>query len=291
MGFVSAKQERVKPFLSLLALFSAALAVTANPPAAAGGIDTCPGTVVLVARGSDQNEAHGEQVGPQRYAEHAPASTGFEGRNFAALFHHVERRHPGTMDDVFVLALDDVSYPATMNLPPLAHEGEELSPRHMLLRVGEIVQEHPVGELVRSVTWGAIQSVRTGITNAPMVVADYEDSTGCHPRWVVAGYSQGAVVTTSVEAHLAKSGRLHGVITMGSPLHQLPWVRNRAGLPADRYVDYCLPDDFACDFSLSAAGDALATKAQRHASYFLGELSGQDVQVIDAVAGILTTHD
>lgn len=261
------------------------------PVASAGGVDACPETAVLVARGSDQNEEHGEYVGPQRYSAQAPESTGFEGRNFAALFHQVEQRHPGAMDGVYVLALDPEAYPAAMNLPPLAQEGEELSPRDVVRRIMEILQQYPIGDLVYSVTLGAVDSLRTGVRNAPKVVDNYEATTGCRPRWVAAGYSQGALVATSVESHLAETGRLQAVLTFGNPLHQVPWAQNRTGLPAHRYVDYCLDGDFVCDFSLEAANRALATKAERHASYFLGEPIEQDVQVIDAVAGILTSHD
>lgn len=261
------------------------------PAASAGGIDTCPETAVLVARGSDQNEEQGEYVGPQRYSARAPESTGFEGRNFAALFHQVEQRHPGAMDGVYVLALDPEAYPAAMNLPPLAQEGEVLSPRDVVRRIMEILQQHPIGDLAYSVTLGAVDSLRTGVRNAPKVVEDYEATTGCRPRWVAAGYSQGALVATSAQSYLAETGRLHAVLTFGNPLHQVPWVQNHAGLPEHRAVDYCLDGDFVCDFSPEAANRALATKAKRHASYFLGEPTEQDVQVIDAVAGILTSHD
>ena len=261
------------------------------PAASAGGIDTCPDTAVLVARGSDQNEEQGEYVGPQRYSARAPESTGFEGRNFAALFHQVEQRHPGAMDGVYVLALDPEAYPAAMNLPPLAQEGEVLSPRDVVRRIMEILQQHPIGDLAYSVTLGAVDSLRTGVRNAPKVVEDYESTTGCRPRWVAAGYSQGALVATSAQSYLAETGRLHAVLTFGNPLHQVSWAKNRAGLPEHRAVDYCLDGDFVCDFSLEAANRALATKAKRHASYFLGEPTEQDVQVIDAVAGILTSHD
>lgn len=273
-------------------MLGAAASVLSAPVASAGGgVETCPDTVVLVARGSDQNEEQGEYVGPQRYSEQAPESTGFEGRNFAALFHQVEQRHPGAMDDVYVLALDPEAYPAAMNLPPLAQEGEDLSPLQLVQRALGILQQHSLGEMAYSVTFGAVDSLRTGARNAPKVVDNYEATTGCHPRWVAAGYSQGALVATSVEEHLAETGRLQAVLTIGNPLHQVPWAKNRAGLPGNRYVDYCLDGDFVCDFSLDAANRALATKAERHASYFLGEPSGQDVQVIDSVAGILTSHD
>lgn len=295
MAFVSAKQERMKSLSFRVSCVAAALGTAASllsaPVASASGGGTCPDTVVLVARGSDQNEEQGEYVGPQRYSERAPESTGFEGRNFAALFHQVEQRHPGTMDGVYVLALDPEAYPAVMNLPPLAQEGEDLGPLQLVQRALGILQEHSIGEMAYSVTLGAADSLRTGARNAPKVVDNYEATTGCHPRWVAAGYSQGALVATSVEGYLADTGRLHGVLTFGNPLHQVPWAKNRAGLPAQRYVDYCLDGDFVCDFSLDAANRALATKAERHASYFLAEPTGQDVQVIDTVAGILTSHD
>ncbi|WP_412100285.1 cutinase family protein [Corynebacterium aurimucosum] len=273
------------------AALGAAASLLSAPVASASGGGTCPDTVVLVARGSDQNEEQGEYIGPQRYSAKAPESTGFEGRNFAALFHQVEQRHPGAMDGVYVLALDSEAYPAAMNLPPLAQEGEDLSPLQLVQRALGILQQHSLGEMAYSVTLGAIDSLRTGARNAPRVVDNYEATTGCHPRWIAAGYSQGALVATSVEGHLAETGRLHGMLTFGNPLHQVPWAKNRAGLPGNRYVDYCLDGDFVCDFSLESANRALATKAERHASYFLGEPSGQDVQVIDAVAGILTSHD
>ena len=56
---------------------------------AAAQEQTCPDTVVLAARGSDQNEDYGEYFGPQLYSEHAEPSNGYEGPNFTALFHQV----------------------------------------------------------------------------------------------------------------------------------------------------------------------------------------------------------
>ena len=64
-------------------------------------VQSCPETVVLAARGSDQNEEYGEYFGPQRYSENAELSNGYEGLNFTALFHSVEQRHPGTMDSEY----------------------------------------------------------------------------------------------------------------------------------------------------------------------------------------------
>lgn len=252
---------------------------------------TCPDTVVLAARGSDQNEENGEYFGPQRYSENAEPSNGYEGPNFAALFHQVEQRHPGTMDSVYVLALDEDAYPANMDLPPLAEEGENIGSIEMVQRAVGIVQQYPLGELLHSVAFGAIDSLRSGVNNAPTVVEDYEAMTGCSPRYVVAGYSQGALVTTSVEKYLADTGRLEGAVTIGNPLYKYPQAMGRAALPEDKRVDYCLAGDFVCDFSLEAANDALSNKAERHASYFLNEPTAQDIQIIDAVAGLLNTAD
>lgn len=252
---------------------------------------TCPGTVVLAARGSGQNEEYGEYFGPQLYSEHAEPSNGYEGPNFTALFHQSEQRHPGTMDNVYVLALDEEAYPANMDLPPLAEEGENLGPIELVQRAVGIVQQYPVHDMVYSVTFGFIDSVRSGMINAPKVVENYEATTGCNPNYVVAGFSQGALVTTSVEKYLANTGRLKGAVTIGNPLHKYPWAMERAALPEGKRVDYCLNGDFVCDFSLEAASDALSTKAEVHASYFLNEPTAQDVRVIDAVAGLLNSAD
>lgn len=247
----------------------------------------CPDMVVLAARGSDQNEEYGEYFGPQRYSANAELSNGYEGPNFTALFHSVEQRHPGTMDSVYVLALDDEAYPANMDLPPLAEEGENISAVEMVQRAVGITKQYPIGELLHSVAFGLVDSLRAGVTNAPKVVEEYEADTGCKPRYVVAGFSQGALITTSVEKYLADTGRLHGAVTIGNPLHKYLWMMERAVLPEDKRVDYCLDGDFVCDFSLEAANDALSTKAEKHASYFLNELSEQDIRVIDEVARLL----
>src|SRR5699024_8069055 len=121
------------------------------------------------------------------------------------------------------------------------------------------------------------------------VVEDYEATTGCSPRYVVAGYSQGALVTTSVEKYLADTGRLEGAVTIGNPLHKYPQAMDKAALPEDKRVDYCLVWDVVCEFTLEAASVALSNRAVLHASYFLYNPTAQDLQVIVAVAGLLDT--
>ncbi|MGO2114118.1 MAG: cutinase family protein [Corynebacterium casei] len=129
------------------------------------------------------------------------------------------------------------------------------------------------------------------MSNAPKVVEKYEATTGCSPRYVFAGYSQGALVTTSIEKYLMDTGRLEGAVTIGNPLHKYPWAMQRAALPDGKRVDYCLSGDFVCDFCLEAASDALSNKAELHASYFLNEPTAQDTEVIDAVAELLNIAD
>ena len=104
--------------------------------------------MVLAARDSDRNEEAGEYFGPQVDSEYAEPSNGDEGPNFTALFHQVEQRHPGTMDSVFVLALDDAAYPAAMGLPPLADEGENLGPVEMVQRAVVIMHQYPIREML-----------------------------------------------------------------------------------------------------------------------------------------------
>ena len=87
---------------------------------------------------SDQNEEYGEYF-YQLYSENSEPSNGYEGPNFTALFHQLEQRHPGTMDSVYVLALDDEAYPAAMGLPPLAEEGENIGLIELVQRAVGIV--------------------------------------------------------------------------------------------------------------------------------------------------------
>lgn len=258
---------------------------------AAQSHQNCPDTVVLTARGSDQNEEYGEYLGPQTYSEYADASNGFEGPNFTALFHQVEQRHPGTMGNVYVLALDDQEYPAIMQLPPLAQEGEDLGLVDILKRLFGIIQRYPVGDLLHSVLIGFIDSLRTGMDNAPKVVEEYETTTGCKPQYVAAGFSQGALVSMSTEQYLSETGRLKGAITIGNPLQQIPWAMDQAAIQDQMRVDYCLDQDVVCDFSLEAANDALSNKAEVHASYFLTEPTAEDIHVVDAVAKLLNSAE
>lgn len=299
-----------------LSLSLAATFLTA-PAAGASESSSCPAVVVVAARGSDENAKQNEHVGPQIYAEGGRQSNGFEGPTLSRLLHFAEQRHveqagQSLMRDVYVLGLDEKAYPAKMELPPLAQEGEQLSPMEIPARLLSILRQRPLGELVFSVTFGALDSLRAGQENAPGVVDAYERESGCTPRYIIVGYSQGAVIGTALERHLAATGRLIGVMYLGNPLLApgagggrvigapshgrgmvggipVPGIPRPVELDSGRRVNYCLRSDFVCDFDLPAAQDALSNKARRHASYFRGATAGAATADDAAVADTFAT--
>lgn len=214
------------------------------------------------------------------------------------------------MDDVYVLGLDDDAYPATMELPPLAEEGENLTSAQTSSRLWTVLTTNDIPALVRGVTIGALDSMQDGMRNAPGFVDRWEAETGCAPQYITAGYSQGAIVATSVERHLAAKGRLLGSIYLGNPLAR-PGDRSVVGnsarggglaelvpnhlrptparLPAGQRINYCMRGDFACDLTIESARDALSTKAEKHASYFLDAAAGNPTRDDAHVAETFTS--
>lgn len=283
--------------LSVMPAGAAQASSAAGAEAAAVAVEgsgECPAVVVVAARGSDQDVEHGEYPGPQTYSPAQPPSNGWEGPNFAAFFHFVQEEY-GAMDKVFVLGLDKENYPATMGLPPLARRGEDLTPMQIAQRLGAVLRAQSVDDIVRKFAIGVYNSVRTGNLRAPQVIEAWEAKTGCAPDYVVAGYSQGAIISTNLERYLAGRGRLLGAITIGNPLaphgilqfapDTVAGVQLKSQPVATRRIDYCQPGDFVCDLSPQSAADALGDKAQRHASYFLTSISAPERQAAAAFAG------
>lgn len=64
---------------------------------------------------------------------------------------------------------------------------------------------------------GLVNSLRSGIANAPGFVADFEHRTGCQPDYILFGYSQGSIVLSHLEQHLHEKGQLRGVVYLGNP--------------------------------------------------------------------------
>lgn len=88
--------------------------------------------------------------------------------------------------------------------------------------------------MLRSVTIGFIDSARAGMCNAPKVVRDYEETTGCKPQYVVAGFSQDAL-GEAPRGDEAFEGGNHRQSTA-----QVSWAVERAALPAGKRVEHCL---------------------------------------------------
>jgi len=289
---------------SAVAVLAALAAGLTLSPAHASGIGSCPAVVIVAARGTDQNKDTDQYFGPQQYVPDGAVSNGYEGPNLTGLFRLAESRNPTTMEDVYVLSLDEEQYPATMGVPTVAETGEEISTLELFKRVGVILHQAPLGDLIQSAALKFQDSLETGQRMAPQVVDNFEASTGCAPRYITAGYSQGAIIGTGLEDHLAAKGRLVGGVYMGNPLAR-PNVKDTVGTPARggglleavptnylpsgassaKHLDYCLRGDFVCDLTVASTVDAINTRMKVHGSYFQGEASADDARVADELAG------
>lgn len=288
-------------------------------PAQAGpaASDRCPEVVVVAARGSEQNDG----PEPARYSEQAPwTSNGYEATHLSAFLHYAEARHlerAGTslMADVHVLGLDDSVYPASLPLPALAEEDEELTPVQTAQRLGEVLAESPAHVIADNAARGFVEGVRSGIDGTPDYLAAWEGVTGCTPGYLLLGYSQGAIVLTAQEQALAEQGRLVGSLYFGNPLLRpgaspvvgspergagllapVPQGMLPAASTSTPRLDYCLRGDFACDTTVDALSTSLASRAGAHAEYFVtDQRTADDAYVADTFAdwikGYTSPHD
>lgn len=291
--------------LSRLCVASAVAAATAvgllsapslTPEAVAQ--DTCPAVVVVAARGSGQNG----QIYPTWYSNQARyASNGWEGETIRAFLQTSEARYQAThgqslMKDVYVLGLSPQDYPATYPeyYVPNVEAPTTLSQVFgLVMAYGAPMINMGIGaaqQFLHSVTAG-----RAGVMNA---INGYEAASGCHPQYVLAGFSQGAMILAEHEKELARRGQLAGVVYMGNPMtapNDPFTVGNRtegggvlgrmpnntiASRATNNRVNYCLPLDGVCD-STPATLQASRGNGGNHGRYFLG-WSEWDAQVADA---------
>lgn len=274
-------------------LAAVGLAVGLSTPAQAGVAhvdgteDTCPAVAVVAARGSDQNSP--EDTAATRYTPTSRwVSSGYEGPNIRAFLNAAEDRHPGLMDDVAVLGLDAEVYPAVLDLPALAEEGEDVEPLELIRRIVALLSTTPLHQLATDTWEGVRDSMERGITRTPGYLAQWERDTGCRPDYILVGYSQGALVLTPQEQWLADEGRLAGVLYFGNPAQPggfLSPVAHRFGTPAAGVgrVDYCLADDYSCNTNVDNALAALRDGGGAHNTYFL-QPRDSDAGVIDVFA-------
>ncbi|WP_083320301.1 MULTISPECIES: cutinase family protein [Corynebacterium] len=289
------------------ALFATAIAtaVTATlspvaPTPEADAQTRCPAVAVIAARGSGQNT----QIYRTKYSWAAPwTSNGWEGETIRAFLQHAERRYAAThggnslMKDVEVIGLEPRYYPATFpeyDVPSVAVPSTILQALALALQYA-----NPVWMMARRVATEFVDSVQIGRTGVMQMVNDYERRSGCRPKYILSGYSQGAMILLEHERELARRGQLAGVVYFGNPntaagdwstvgvpaggaggmLGFLPFNTKTAGATPNR-VNYCLPQDSVCDLSIQTLQASQPTGGN-HARYFRWP-SRWDNQVSDA---------
>lgn len=246
--------------------------------------EKCAETVVLVARGSDQN-TDGKDILPRQTT--AGYSNGYEGENLRVLVDKVQWG-PGTR----VLPLDADAYPADMQLPTLFKDEEDAELSSAALRIGEVLRNRPAEGYVAYSLGATRRSLERGAAGLVAQV-DAIEATGCRPNYVIIGYSQGAVLAQMQEKTIRDrtSGRLRGVVYVGNPLlrpgetrfggatgngalagwtgMQIPGLPNTEATWDVPRLNYCVPGDFVCDTTLGHALEALANASGVHAEYFI----------------------
>lgn len=233
--------------------------------------ESCPSTVVLAGRGSEQNHVTYPDGPLARY------SNGWEGEAVSNLFTFTLAEHPEILDDgtTQIIGITDEHYPARFPLPKSV---ADVTPAG-LVESAQLTTD----SVIRSFTGGQTQ------------VDDWEATTGCRPDYITVGYSQGELPMVGVQRDLAAEGRLRGVLAFGNPLHHVPGARGFPGVPRDvPSLDYCVPDDVVCDTSPRSAFLALTDPddAGVHADYFedavAGTPSAGDRHVADTLADWLS---
>lgn len=243
---------------------------------------SCPAVVLLVARGNDA-EASFE---PRRYGGAAGFwSNGRESTRIGDYLELVEQRYRQThggaslLDDVQVHGVPEQYYPADIPLPEEGKDGE----------LSDLFSS--AGELVPAVAAGVRRAMTAGAQGPRQAITAYETDTGCTPKYLLFGYSLGALVLPQQEQWLAERDQLAGAVYLGSPFLRdtgaevigvpgyttgaLHWFEPAAHTP--NRIHYCLPDDLVCDPSPQAVSRSLQEDGGGpHANYFrqLGD-SGQ----------------
>lgn len=230
-------------------LLSPESAVTATASAASTtAAPSCPATAIIAARGSEQNSP--DKITPTTYGANPTASNGYEGPNIRGLLLEAEKQNQleaGTslLTNVPVIGLDAEHYPAAFPLPPLAEEGEDLSPTETLQRLAVLLSRQSPLEIVNHSITEFLNSARVGIPGTMQQIAEYEAASGCKLKYVLIGYSQGSFVLGANEQELARRGQLGGVISIGNPAQILPG-HSVFGAYTPNRTSYCLHGDIVC---------------------------------------------
>ena len=245
----------------------------ANVAAAQGSqaseqIEQCPSIVAVAARGSEQNEA----FEPTKYSDTSSfISNGYEAENLRALFQGLEnywmdKTGESIMEDILVMGLSPESFPARLPLEEPAITSTEFD-----------------------------HSLRTGKQGVAPAIEAYEQTSGCVPDYLFAGYSQGSLVLAGQDQKWEAQGRHVGTVLLADPAQAVGDPKTighsvQAGglasiLPRTqdtaRTLRYCIDGDIVCDVHLNQAMTAMNGKEsteynkdnwpviQPHGNYFL----------------------
>ena len=214
----SSWRARIGLFATAVATAVTATVSPVAPVQEADAQTRCPAVAVIAARGSGQNT----QIYPTRYSGGAAwTSNGWEAETIRAFLQHAERRYTAThggnslMKDVEVIGLEPRYYPATF---PEYDVPEVAVPSTLLQALGLAIQwANPMFMMARRASNQFLDSVKIGRGGVMQMINDYQGATGCRPKYILSGYSQGAMILLEHERELARRGQLAGVVYFGNP--------------------------------------------------------------------------
>lgn len=223
----------------------------------------CPGTVIVASRGTDQN-------GPEDLQD------GFAGPNINAMLAQLQQRHGASAP---VIALPPELYPAEIETPDILGGEEDLGPSEMLARVRTTLAETPLSQMWGTALESFTESAKQGVVNTQRAIEFFERTTGCKPKYLLVGYSQGALVNAPIELWLIERGQLAGVANLGDPLHSLSGQLHQASqripeaarlrLGVAPRASLCVQGDFACWPTPDTPAQLTDGNAGVHGKYFL----------------------
>ena len=240
----------------------------------------CPATVVIAARGSEQS-----QIAPRRYSPEADwTSNGWESQTISDFLTYAEahyaQAHQGEslLKDTQVIGIEEQSYPGLLYTPRalwMLRNGQSVDILNLVRALSVMTPQQLLGSQEDSFQW----SVSEGIKGTAAAISTYEAQSGCRPKYIQIGYSQGAVITNVQEDSLMKRGVLTGSVYIGDPVVKpgakelvggapggggMMWQQAPAGVRADAAkVELCFPGDIVCETT-----PGTASKVPTHLDYY-----------------------
>lgn len=279
MGITTRRMRRITTAVAALIL---GVSLGAGVPFAAAHTDAhpveqsgavCSPVVVIAARGSGEQRVVLGADYPSTWKFAVPDRQGWEGKTLYAMYRHI---------DAYARATENADLFEQVSLLPLDQEYPAVAVNGSDDGYGSI----PFGRVYTSSRQGTESALRT--------IADYEATTGCHPKYLLNGYSQGALALQGIEVELERREQLAGVVYLGTPikLHNDP--RNHiigkdlhGGLlvadpnppyPPDliasgNRTEYCIATDLICNFVEQNGENFVVAYGGDHKHYFRGPAS------------------